>query len=81
MRRASLALAYFLAAFVALAFLVLPVLAIFVHVSPGRLIRNTQGGHLYYLVWAGPNGMGLKGAQHIHSKGDKMSAAKSPKGK
>jgi molybdate transport system permease protein len=38
MRRALLALAYFLAAAVALAFLVLPILAIFLHVSPGRLI-------------------------------------------
>ena len=38
MRRALLALAYFLAAAVALAFLVLPILAIFLHVSPGRLV-------------------------------------------
>jgi len=37
-RRALLALAYFLASGVALAFLVLPIVAIFVHVSPGRLI-------------------------------------------
>jgi molybdate transport system permease protein len=37
-RRALLAFAYFAAAFVALAFLVLPIAAIFVHVSPGRLI-------------------------------------------
>ncbi len=37
MRRALLALVYFLAAGVATSFLVLPVLAIFVHVSPGRL--------------------------------------------
>ena len=38
MRRALSALLYFLAAAVALGFLVLPILAIFVHVSPGRLI-------------------------------------------
>jgi molybdate transport system permease protein len=38
MRRALLAIAYFLAAGVALAFLALPVFAIFVHVSPSRLI-------------------------------------------
>jgi molybdate transport system permease protein len=38
MRRALLALAYFAATAVALAFLALPVVAIFVHVSPGRLI-------------------------------------------
>ena len=38
MRKGLLAVAYFLAAGIALGFLVLPVLAIFVHVSPGRLI-------------------------------------------
>jgi molybdate transport system permease protein len=38
MRKALLALLYFLAAAVALAFLSLPLLAIFVHVAPGRLI-------------------------------------------
>jgi molybdate transport system permease protein len=40
MRRTLLAVAYFLAAAVALAFLVLPVLAIFVHVSPSRLVAQ-----------------------------------------
>jgi molybdate transport system permease protein len=39
-RRALLGLAYFLASGVALAFLVLPVLAIFVHVAPVRLIHQ-----------------------------------------
>src|SRR5579862_6280221 len=38
MRRALLAACFFLASFVALAFLVVPVIAIFVHVSPGRLV-------------------------------------------
>ena len=38
MRRALLAFVYFLASVIALTFLVLPILAIFVHVSPGRLI-------------------------------------------
>jgi molybdate transport system permease protein len=38
MRKALLALLYFLATAVALAFLTLPMLAIFVHVPPGRLI-------------------------------------------
>jgi molybdate transport system permease protein len=37
-RRALLAFAYFVACALALAFLLLPILAIFVHVSPGRLI-------------------------------------------
>jgi molybdate transport system permease protein len=38
MRKALLALLYFLATAVALAFLTLPLLAIFIHVPPGRLI-------------------------------------------
>lgn len=46
--------------------------AAFGHVSPARLIKNTRGGHLYYLIWAGPHPLGLKGAQHILSKGEKV---------
>ena len=38
MRRSLLAVAYFVAAAIALAFLVLPIVAIFVHVPPGRLL-------------------------------------------
>jgi three-Cys-motif partner protein len=45
----------------------------FGHVSPARLIKNTRGGHLYYLIWAGPNALGLKGAHHILSKGESLS--------
>ena len=41
MPRALLALAYFLAAAVALAFLVLPILAIFVHIFPWSVDRPT----------------------------------------
>jgi three-Cys-motif partner protein len=43
---------------------------VFGHVSTARLIRNTRGNPLYYLIWAGPNATGLKGANHILSKGD-----------
>lgn len=45
---------------------------VFGHVSTARLIRNTRGGHLYYLVWAGPHEMGLKGANYILGKGEKV---------
>lgn len=38
---------------------------IFGFVSPARLITNTRGGHLYYLVWAGPHHAGAKGADYI----------------
>ncbi|POR50888.1 three-Cys-motif partner protein [Bosea psychrotolerans] len=46
----------------------------FGHVSPARLIRNTQGGHLYYLIWAGPHPKGLDGARAILGKGDEVRA-------
>ena len=45
---------------------------IFGHVSTARLIKNTRGNPLYYLIWAGPNQMGLKGAEHILSKGERV---------
>lgn len=41
--------------------------------SEPRLIRNTRGGPLYYLLWAGPNPAGLAGANHIMSMGDRSS--------
>jgi three-Cys-motif partner protein len=39
--------------------------AAFGYVSPAQLICNTRGGHLYYLIWAGPHQKGLDGARHI----------------
>jgi three-Cys-motif partner protein len=44
----------------------------FGHVSSGRLIKNTRGNPLYYLIWAGPNEKGLKGAEYILSKGERV---------
>lgn len=46
---------------------------VFGHVSTARLIRNTRGNPLYYLIWAGPNATGLKGAEYILSKGERLS--------
>ena len=40
-------------------------------VSEPRLIRNTRGGPLYYLIWAGPNQAGLKGADYIMRMGER----------
>lgn len=37
----------------------------FGHVSMARLITNSKGGHLYYLVFAGPNSTGAKIANHV----------------
>jgi three-Cys-motif partner protein len=42
----------------------------FGHVSKARLIKNTRGNPLYYLIWAGPNATGLKGAEYILSQGE-----------
>ncbi len=50
---------------------------IFGHVSTARLIKNTRGNPLYDLIWAGPNEKGLKGADYILSKGDRVQAARS----
>jgi hypothetical protein len=54
--------------------------AIFGYVSRAALIRNTKGGHLYYLVWAGPHEMGLKGANYILKKGERVSNIGAKKG-
>lgn len=51
--------------------------ASFGHVSTPRLIRNTRGAPLYYLVWAGPNKKGLEGADYILTMGERLG----PKGK
>ena len=38
-------------------------------VASPRLICNTKGSPLYYLIWAGPNPLGLKGAEYILNQG------------
>ncbi|MEO1986588.1 MAG: three-Cys-motif partner protein TcmP [Martelella sp.] len=45
---------------------------IFNFVAKPRLIRNTRNAPLYYLIWAGPNKLGLKGADHILRQGEKV---------
>jgi len=45
---------------------------IFGNVSTPRLIKNTRGNPLYYLIWAGPHKKGLEGADYILSKGEKV---------
>jgi three-Cys-motif partner protein len=51
----------------------------FGHVSPAKLIRNTKGGPLYYLIWAGPHPKGLDGAKHILGKGEEVRAPRKKK--
>lgn len=43
---------------------------IFSEVSKAALIRNTQGGHLYYLLLASHNRTGVKIADHILAAGE-----------
>ena len=50
---------------------------IFPHVATPHLICNTRNGPLYYLIWAGPNKLGLKGADYILSQGKKVSRTRS----
>jgi three-Cys-motif partner protein len=47
-------------------------LEIFNFVAVPRLIRNTRNAPLYCLLWAGPNKLGLKGADHILAQGEKI---------
>lgn len=44
--------------------------SIFGYVASPRLIRNPSGGHLYYLIFAGPNETGAKIADHIMKQGE-----------
>lgn len=44
----------------------------FGHVSAPRLIRNTKGVPLYYLLWAGPHRKGLEGADYILKMGERL---------
>jgi three-Cys-motif partner protein len=44
----------------------------FGHSSVPRLIRNTRGTPLYFLLWAGPNAKGLEGANYVLGMGEKL---------
>src|SRR3546814_769162 len=44
---------------------------VFGYAAPPRLIRNSTGGHLYYLLWAGPNGTGKKIASYVLKQGNR----------
>ena len=45
---------------------------IFSFVAAPRLIVNTRGVGLYYLLWAGPNSTGYKIANDIFKRYDKV---------
>lgn len=46
--------------------------AVFGQVSTPRLIRNTRGMPLYYLLWAGPHPKGQEGADYILKMGERL---------
>lgn len=45
---------------------------LFPFVAKPRLIRNTRHAPLYFLIWAGPNRLGLGPAEHILRQGEKV---------
>lgn len=45
---------------------------LFPYVAKPHLIRNTRNSPLYFLIWAGPNKLGLKGADYILRQGEKV---------
>lgn len=45
---------------------------LFPFVDKPHLIRNTRKAPLYYLIWAGPNKLGLKGAAYILRQGERV---------
>lgn len=54
---------------------------LFPFVAVPRLIHNTRGVGLYYLLWAGPNAQGYKIANDIFKKYDKVPGRKGQKGR
>ena len=48
----------------------------FRYVEGPRLIHNTRGAPLYYLIWAGQNHVGAKGAKYIFDQRKIVSSAK-----
>lgn len=54
---------------------------VFQFVSSPRLVSNTRGCPLYYLLWAGNNAKGREGADHVLTMGEKLQKVVRPKGK
>jgi three-Cys-motif partner protein len=48
----------------------------FGNVAHPRLVKNTRGNGLYYLIWAGPHKKGLEGADYILKHYDKIEQRK-----
>ena len=49
---------------------------LFGHAAAPRVVKNTRRVPIYYMLWAGPNPLGYKIANHILSKGDRITLPK-----
>lgn len=49
---------------------------LFRHVAAPSVVRNTRGVAIYYMIWAGPHGLGYKIADHILKQGERVKAPK-----
>lgn len=49
---------------------------IFRYVARPSVVRNTRGMPIYYMLWAGPNPVGLKIAEHVLGKGERIGRLK-----
>lgn len=45
-------------------------------VAKPSVVRNSRGMPIYYMLWAGPHKLGLKIAEHVLQKGDRISPPK-----
>ncbi len=45
---------------------------LFGHVATPRVVRNTRGIPIYYMLWAGPHRLGLKIADHVLRRGERI---------
>lgn len=45
---------------------------VFGYVARPSVVRNTRGIPIYYMLWAGPNRLGLKIAEYVLSRGDRI---------
>lgn len=49
---------------------------VFGHVATPSAVRNTRGVPIYFMLWAGPHGLGHRIADYVLSKGEKIAVPK-----
>jgi three-Cys-motif partner protein len=55
--------------------------AVFGHVATPSVVRNTRGVPIYYMLWAGPHPLGCRIADHVLSKGDRITPPRKRSGR